>query len=445
MNKTILAIDDEIDVLKALKRVLRREGMDILLATCGEDAVTLLEQYEPAVIICDQRMPGMMGAAVLAESVRLRPDAFRITLTGYTDLGAAQASINEGQVNQFLTKPWDDDHLIQVVRQGIQTHNLIAENRRLQKLTQEQNVKLAAWNEELEDKVKLRTEQVEKRNRLLLKLSEKLESSLRDAVGVLASTLEAVSPALGLHSKRVAKTAKQIGAALNMDRASLRDLEFAAYLHDIGKIVTMAASAANTGRKHDQPNKVRIDIPEAGYEILSRVNGFKPIATAIRYQAIRYDRVGLPSDVLISDVPGNSYIIAVADAFDQSLYQTATPTAASFEDSRRKIAAGSGKMFAPNIVAAMLETVCPELLLPLNDVEMELSPTQLKPGMILCADFKNADGLLLLKDGAVLTDEMIDRIRDLRGGGALLTGIRVRKGANAEGESQPPESHRIAG
>ena len=101
----VVVVDDEESILKALKRCLRRAGVRVEMANGGEAALELLRKETPAVLICDQRMPGMSGSEVLARSVELCPDTYRVTLTGYTDLESAQMSINEGQVDQFLTKP----------------------------------------------------------------------------------------------------------------------------------------------------------------------------------------------------------------------------------------------------------------------------------------------------------------------------------------------------
>ena len=118
MSAAVLIVDDEPLILRTLIRLLRRHGFKTHSANNGEEALEILDNHEIAVIICDQRMPGMSGAEVLSESRRRNPHTYRITLTGYTDLASAQRSINEGSVNQFLTKPWEDDHLLRVVKQG---------------------------------------------------------------------------------------------------------------------------------------------------------------------------------------------------------------------------------------------------------------------------------------------------------------------------------------
>ena len=156
MTPAVLIVDDEPLILRTIERLLRRQRFKTHLANNGEEALKILDDHEIAVIICDQRMPGMSGAEVLSESHRRSPDTYRITLTGYTDLASAQKSINEGNVNHFLTKPWEDDHLLNVVKQGADACRLVRENRGLQEQlasrtrnVEEANRQLSATNEEL--------------------------------------------------------------------------------------------------------------------------------------------------------------------------------------------------------------------------------------------------------------------------------------------------------
>lgn len=101
---TILFVDDEQRVLTSMRAMFRRE-YNVLLANSGVEALALLSQHRVDVIISDQRMPGMTGVEVLKQVKVLAPNAMRILLTGYADLAAIEASINEGEVFRYLTKP----------------------------------------------------------------------------------------------------------------------------------------------------------------------------------------------------------------------------------------------------------------------------------------------------------------------------------------------------
>jgi signal transduction histidine kinase len=156
MSDTVLIVDDERLILRTIERLLRRQGFKVHRAGGGEEALKILDEHEIAVIICDQRMLGMSGVEVLSESYRRSPDTYRINLTGYTDLASAQKSINTGNVNQFLSKPWEDDHLLGVVKQGASAYRLVRENRLLHeeleartRNLEESNRQLNITNEEL--------------------------------------------------------------------------------------------------------------------------------------------------------------------------------------------------------------------------------------------------------------------------------------------------------
>jgi DNA-binding NtrC family response regulator len=99
-----------------LKRLLRREGYNILTASGGAEGLELMARYEVGVVISDSRMPVMDGAEFLRRVGTIYPDAVRIMLSGYTDLKAVTDAVNTGELYRFLTKPWDDRELIEILR-----------------------------------------------------------------------------------------------------------------------------------------------------------------------------------------------------------------------------------------------------------------------------------------------------------------------------------------
>ncbi len=426
MKPAVLVIDDEQAILRSIRRLLHRDNYQIHLASNGDEAIKILVETDIAVIICDQRMPGMSGAEVLTQACKIRPDAYRITLTGFTDLEAAQRSINEGQIHQFLTKPWQDDHLRLLVAEGVRAHQLIQENRRLEQLTRQQNVELQTWNKNLEEQVQQRTKMLVYQNKKLLGLQEQLEHSLRDTVGVMASMLEMFSPALGIHCKRVAELAGQIGTWIEVDQDNLRDIELAAHLHDIGKIATLAARNRSPGRSRGHKHTTSAAYPEAGHTILARVVGFENIAQGIRYQKVPFDGDGSAAGMKGDMIPLVSRIIAVASAYDDAVFSSTNPTDPNRANGRRTLLAGKGKTFDPKLVQIVLDHLRPEDDTNLADTEVELSPRQLRTGMVLSRDLTNIDGVLLLKSGIEITPDLINRVRVLCSGDLLLSAIYVK-------------------
>lgn len=118
MEKTILLVDDEENVLKSLTRLLRQDGYTILTATSGRDGLKLLDQHPVQVIISDQRMPLMTGSEFLFLVKKKFQDTVRIILSGYSDFDSVVEAINQGSIYKFLNKPWDDQQIREEVRKA---------------------------------------------------------------------------------------------------------------------------------------------------------------------------------------------------------------------------------------------------------------------------------------------------------------------------------------
>ena len=119
---TLLLVDDEPSILASLKRVFRRENYRILSATNGDEALSLLAQYPVGVILSDQRMPGMSGTELLARARLMHPKTVRMVLSGYSGLDSVTEAINRGEISRFVTKPWRDDELLEVVREAFRRY-----------------------------------------------------------------------------------------------------------------------------------------------------------------------------------------------------------------------------------------------------------------------------------------------------------------------------------
>ncbi|HXE73170.1 MAG TPA: response regulator [Candidatus Nitrosotenuis sp.] len=120
---SVLIVDDETRVAASLKGLLGEE-FQVLYARGGEEALDILDRQEVAVILCDQRMPGLRGDQVLRRA-RLRSLATRILLTGYTDYRDLTEAVNQGQIFACLPKPWDPEALLVTVRSAARHHWLM--------------------------------------------------------------------------------------------------------------------------------------------------------------------------------------------------------------------------------------------------------------------------------------------------------------------------------
>ncbi|MEY8878952.1 MAG: sigma-54-dependent transcriptional regulator, partial [Leptothrix sp. (in: b-proteobacteria)] len=119
----VLLVDDEVRSLDAMRRTLD-EDCRILTATSADEARPLLERHEVAVILCDQRMPGLTGVEFLREVRERWPQTVRIIISGYTDSDDIIKGINEAGIYQYILKPWVPDHLLQTVKNAIEARSL---------------------------------------------------------------------------------------------------------------------------------------------------------------------------------------------------------------------------------------------------------------------------------------------------------------------------------
>ncbi len=121
----LMVVDDEPDNLDLLYRTFRRD-FQVFRAENGPKALEVLNQMgEMAIIISDQRMPGMNGTELLSRTVEQFPDTIRIVLTGYTDVEDLVEAINAGKVFKYITKPWEPEKLKAVVQQAAETYRVI--------------------------------------------------------------------------------------------------------------------------------------------------------------------------------------------------------------------------------------------------------------------------------------------------------------------------------
>jgi FixJ family two-component response regulator len=127
----VLIVDDEPPIVHAVVRLLAFEAFTVLTAMDGAAALDILHSQTVAVILTDQHMPGMRGVELLRSARTLAPDASRILFSGHIDVELLRAAVNGGEVYRFVGKPWDDDELLQAVRQGVERWELLTRSRLL--------------------------------------------------------------------------------------------------------------------------------------------------------------------------------------------------------------------------------------------------------------------------------------------------------------------------
>jgi two-component system, NtrC family, sensor kinase len=153
----LLVVDDEENILRSLRRVLRHGDWEIRTALDAERGLQELASFTPEVVLSDFRLPGMNGAEFLTKVKERVPRAQRILLTGHADQKAIEEAINRSEIFRFIAKPWNDSQLLLTVQSAFEQFAVVAENERLSEITRRQNEELRLLNADLEERVEQRT------------------------------------------------------------------------------------------------------------------------------------------------------------------------------------------------------------------------------------------------------------------------------------------------
>jgi len=172
---TLLFVDDEPSILSSLQRLFRPRGFKILTAESGEAGLAMLDKQPVDLVISDMRMPNMDGAQFLEKLREKSPETVRLLLTGYADVTATINAVNKGEIYRHISKPWDDNDIVLIVKQALEHKVLRGEHQRLLALTRKQNDELKDLNAELERRVVERTAEIEQVNRFLKLANDKLK------------------------------------------------------------------------------------------------------------------------------------------------------------------------------------------------------------------------------------------------------------------------------
>ena len=130
-EKKILIVDDETDIRNVLLRQLRKEPFELIFASSGHAALTILETNIIHLVMTDQKMPGMSGVDFLRQVKRKWPDVIRFLVSGYIQTELLIDAINKGEVYRFITKPWHEEELKGYIHEGLHHYDVLEENRRM--------------------------------------------------------------------------------------------------------------------------------------------------------------------------------------------------------------------------------------------------------------------------------------------------------------------------
>lgn len=147
---TIMIVDDEPSILKALRRSFRGKNWQLITYDDPEEALNVAAIQEISLVVSDYRMPVMNGVTFLQEFKAIQPDTLRIILSGHAELDGVLQAVNLAEIYRFVTKPWNDLELMVTIETALKHREMMLENRRLAALVRKQQAQLDYHKLELE-------------------------------------------------------------------------------------------------------------------------------------------------------------------------------------------------------------------------------------------------------------------------------------------------------
>ena len=322
MTYKILVVDDEAANLRLLERLFRRQ-FEVITALSGFEGLELLKQHNVALIISDQRMPGMTGIEFLKQAAALRQHTVRIILTGYTDINALVEAINSGVVYKYVTKPWVNEDLQQTVVRGLQYYETCKKQHELKLHNQ--------------------------------RLSQSLKETQQGFVRLIADMLDQKDRHAYGHARRVSCYASAVGRRLGLEDEELEQLSLAAFLHEAGHLGVFPSMP----EKAQALTKEEFFALKPGLErVLQTFAGvpqINEIGSAIRYQYERADGGGFPEGLSGKQIPLFSRIIVAACTYDRLTCAESHGQSLTHEAALESLRAESEKRFDGEIVKKFFE------------------------------------------------------------------------------------------
>ncbi len=308
---TILLVDDEENILRALKRVLMDQDIRILTTTSPFEAIEMLKTNNVSVIVSDNLMPGMNGIDFLQKAKFISPESVRIMMTGYADIQAAIDAINKGEVFRFLTKPWDAEEFKNVLFDSISRHDIVHSLRRA---------------------------------------DESRPYSL-------AQTIELKDPYTKGHCDRVAKYSLAVAEALDFPIDRQTFIKHGSWLHDCGKIGVPESILNYNGPLTSEQMDVVKNHSRWGAEVARLAQLPEAIVNIILFHHEKYDGTGYPENLKGNDIPLEARIVSVADIYDALTSARPYRKALSAEEAESILASGKNTYSDPEIVDIFIKIV----------------------------------------------------------------------------------------
>jgi response regulator RpfG family c-di-GMP phosphodiesterase len=400
----ILFVDDEKQMLTALNRVFRAKTYTVFTANSGQEALNILETETMDVIVSDMRMPEMDGASFLAKTVDLNPNSRRILLTGYSDQESTVRAINEGQVHQYILKPWDNEALKQTIDSEIE------EKERIRKDTPDAND-----HEMLQEQVVNVSTELSNAHMFADMAKEELLKQYNTTIKVISNLINLQTPTPLCMNTNVVTHSVAMSKLIKLNRKVITEVRNAAQLFQVGKLAVdndvidikinkMSEAQLSAYNKH----------AVKGADLLLPLSSLDYAANLIRHQNENVDGSGYPDNQKGKAIPLGSRILRVVVDYQQIVHGLYFDDAYSPNDALDFMAKSSGKKYDATILMlygkfiaelSKTEGIQQDRLLKISD---------LKAGMNVSRDLVTNEGLLLITKGTRLNELTIRKLDELQ-------------------------------
>lgn len=339
---SIMVVDDDPAILGLIKSILEMNGFsDITVTNSPLEAISLYKEFDYKLVIIDYSMPEMNGLDLINELMKINKLSQIIVVTGILEKEDLLLRSLKLGVCDFIIKPINKLKFINSVNMCLEKGNLLQDNFLYQ--------------------IKL--------EKLIFEKTDKLQKILLSTAKAFGKTLSLLDPYTAEHQIRVARLCRAIAKRMGLDSYSINGLNFAAYLHDIGKINVPINILAKPGILTENEFNLIKDHSNAGAEVLYDIPFDCPVAVMVKQHHEKLDGSGYPDGLIGREILLESQILTVADMCEAMIshrpYRPSLGIRTAFKILRKQ----AGKQLNSEAVIHCINiiTECNELICNSND------------------------------------------------------------------------------
>lgn len=410
-QENVLFVDDEPQILRALRRLFKKANFDCYFAEGGPEALKLMEETPIDLIVSDMRMPEMDGAEFLSIAREKYPATKSILLTGHSDITSTIEALNKGGIYRYISKPWEDEDLKRTIEEALKVKRLERERNQLLVITHKQNKKLKSFNSELETQVQQRTQELNHTMELLDQSYSELIDSYDTFIRVFSTVVSSRFQVERQRPSMVAELAEEIAKDCDLPKHICKQISYAGLLHELGKITLPDEILMECESKlSDEQLKQYKKYPAIGSSILMGIKGLDDCSRYILEHMEDLDGTGYPNRLGREEISYGAKILRIARDFVGIQLSLIFEAPRDANGSFAYIKSRAGKIYESKLVNKLHKLVDKYDLCNLAPNESAMEVMALHPGMIAARDIVNNYGILLITKGRTITEKNIDQL-----------------------------------